>query len=55
METFLIQSALFKNADLSNVQKAKVPAWSIKGVVRSGKGKPNKTESAFKKMMGLDK
>lgn len=56
METFLIQSALFKNPNLSNVQKTKnLPYWSIKGVVRGGKGRPTDTEAKFKKMMGLDK
>lgn len=53
MEGVLIQSALYKNPDLRNVQKAKVPAWRIDGVLRSKHGRPTKTEARFKKMMGL--
>jgi hypothetical protein len=53
IETFLIQSAIHENPDISNVQKTAVPEWSIKGVVRSGQGKPNALESSFRKMMGI--
>jgi hypothetical protein len=53
VETFLIQSAVFKNPDLKNKLKANLSRWGIKGVIRGGKG--NKTTSAkrFKSMMGL--
>jgi hypothetical protein len=53
IETFLIQSAYRANPALRNVQKAKIEEWSIKGLVRSGKGRPTQTQTAFKKMMGL--
>lgn len=53
IETFLIQSAIHENPDISNVQKTAVPEWSIKGVVRSGKGKRTALESSFRKMMGI--
>jgi hypothetical protein len=53
IESMLIQSALYENPELRNIQKAKVPAWGIDGVVRGRKGKPRKGESAFGLMMGL--
>jgi hypothetical protein len=53
IETFLIQSAYKANPALRNIQKTKVPEWSIKGLVRSGQGRPTKTEESFKTMMGL--
>jgi len=54
METFLIQSALSENLDLKNVQKTKnLPQWTIKGVIRSGKGKRTAIEKSFNSMMGL--
>ena len=53
VETFLIQSAYSENPGLRNVQKKKVPEWAIKGVIRSGKGKPTGETTKFKKMMGL--
>jgi len=54
METFLIQSALSENPLLKNIQKTKnLPLWTVKGVIRGGKGKRTKTEKAFTKMMGL--
>lgn len=53
MEGVLIQAALYENPDLRNVQKAKVPAWGIDGVLRGKRGKPTKDEAGFKRMMGL--
>ena len=53
MEAALIQAALSENPHLRNVQKAKVPAWGIDGVLRGRHGKPTKRESAFRKMMGF--
>jgi hypothetical protein len=53
MEGFLIQSALYENPELRNVQKAKVPEWGIDGVIRGGQGQPTKSEVGFRKMMGL--
>ncbi len=54
LETFLIQSALYKNEALANVQKTgNRPKWGIVGVVRGGKGKPSVVSRAFRLMMGL--
>lgn len=54
LETFLIQSALFKNPSLTNIQGTKnIPEWSIRGAVRSGKGATSTTSGIFRKMMGL--
>jgi hypothetical protein len=54
IEKFLTQSALFKNPNLSNIQNTKnLPKWSIKGVIRSGPGKPTNDAIAFRKMLGL--
>lgn len=54
IEKYLIQAGVMKNESLQNVQNAKnLPSWSIKGVVRSRRGKPNGTETGFRKMMGL--
>jgi hypothetical protein len=53
VETFLIQAAKFKNPELSNKQKAAMPKWGIRGVVRGGSGKAPANATKFKKMMGL--
>lgn len=54
LETFLIQSALFKNPELTNIQGTKnIPEWTIRGVIRSGKGSSGTLSGIFKKMMGL--
>ena len=53
MESVLIQSALIKNPEIRNVQKAKVPEWGIDGVLRGKKGQPTKRASTFRKMLGL--
>ena len=53
IETFLIKAGVRKNGNLKNIKNAKLRSWSIKGVVNSGKGKPNGTETRFRKMMGL--
>lgn len=54
METYLIQSALFKNKEIRNLAKTKnVPTWGILGVIRSGKGRPSKLASTFSKLMGI--
>lgn len=54
MEKFLIQTALEKNPDLSNVQNTRnTPKWGIRGVVRGGKGKPRANAKMFRNMMGL--
>jgi len=54
MEKELIQDALLENPRLTNVQHTKnVPRWSIRGVVRSGPGKPPANAREFRIMMGL--
>lgn len=54
MEKELTQFALKKNPDLSNIQNTKnTPKWSIKGVVRSGPGKPTLATKSFKTMMKM--
>ena len=54
IEKFLIQSAVLKNPDVLNSHNTKnLPEWSIKGVIRSGKGKPSHKCQQFTLMMGL--
>ena len=54
IETFLIKAGVKKNGELKNIKNAKnLGNWSIKGVVRGGKGKPTGKEVAFRKMMRL--
>ena len=50
IEEFLIQTGAAKNHELQNIRGAKLPKWSIQGVVRSGKGKRTKAEIAFRKL-----
>ena len=53
IEGFLIQAGIVRNPELQNVKGAKRPAWSIKGVVRSGKGKRSEAAAQFRKAFGL--
>jgi|GEM_PF-2418506 len=54
MERQLIQDAVSKNPRVFCTRNTKnIPAWSIKGVVRSNAGKPSVIESAFRKSMGI--
>lgn len=53
MESYLIQSATYKNPKLSNVQNKKTPEWGISGVVRGGKGRRATINGQFKTMMGI--
>ncbi len=53
VETFLIQNALKKNPDLSNIKGTKQQRWSIKGVIRSGRGEATKESRLFKATLGL--
>ncbi len=55
METFFIQTVLTKHPEIQNIQKTNLPKWTVKGVVRGGKGKPKKNARDFRKMIGLDK
>jgi hypothetical protein len=53
METFFIQTVLTKHPEIQNVQKTNLPTWTVKGVVRGGKGKRKASAAKFRKMMGL--
>ena len=53
IETFITQLASEKNPNLKNVKGAKRPKWSIKGVIRSGKGKPNGSAKLLRQAIGL--
>lgn len=53
LEDFLIQAGVIKNPELQNVKGTQRPNWSIKGVLRSGGGKPNKAELAFSKLFAF--
>ena len=54
IERYLIQAAVFKNPQIANVHNTKnLPEWGIVGVIRGGKGKPNKETAIFKKMMSI--
>ena len=53
METFFIQTVLSKHPDIQNIQKTNLPTWTVKSVVRGGKGKPKQNASQFRKMIGL--
>jgi hypothetical protein len=53
IENFLIQNAAVRNPDIQNLRGKRTPKWSIRGVIRSGQGKPSKTESGFKRLIGI--
>jgi hypothetical protein len=53
IERFLIAHAKERNDDLCNKQNARLPEWSIEGVIRRGKGHPGKKNQEFQRMMGL--
>jgi hypothetical protein len=53
IEDFLIQAGVARNPDLQNVKGALQPSWSIKGVVRSGRGKRNEAEVGFSSMFDI--
>ncbi|HRK04437.1 MAG TPA: hypothetical protein PLW14_04995 [Chlorobiota bacterium] len=55
IETFLIQTVLTKHPEIQNIQKTNLPKWTVKGVVRGGRGKRKQNASDFRKMMGLSK
>jgi hypothetical protein len=52
-ENFLIGQAQLKNPKLSNVHGKKPPAWGIKGVLRSGVGKPSVRAVKLQKLLAL--
>ena len=53
LETYLIQSAIYKNPEIKNKQKTKAPMWGIRGVIRGGKGKAPANSTSFKRMMRI--
>jgi hypothetical protein len=53
VEKFLIQNAMKKNPELSNIQGRKGHRWSIDGVIRSGQGKPSAKAKTFKSALGM--
>jgi len=53
LEDFLIQIGRRINPNLRNIKGAKEPTWGIKGVIRGGKGKKNKSESGFCSVFGI--
>jgi hypothetical protein len=53
VERFLIQTAMKKNPDLSNVKGKREERWRIKGVVRGGKGKVSRAARQFRTAIGL--
>lgn len=55
IEDFLIQAGVAKNPDIQNLKGTSKPKWSIKGVVRSGAGKPSQPEVDFSKLFGINK
>lgn len=55
IEELMIQFAVAKNPNLRNKVGTKIADWTIKGVIRGGKGKKTKTASAFITMMGISK
>jgi hypothetical protein len=54
IEDFLIQAGTAKNPDLQNIKGAQQPLWCIKGVVRSGAGKPNEAEIQLRTLFGIN-
>lgn len=53
IENFLIQNAAVKNPEIQNLRGKAAPKWSIRGVIRSGQGKPSKAESDLKRLIGI--
>ncbi len=53
LEKFLIQIAIARNPDLSNIKGTKQANWSIAGVIRNSMGRPSNDSISFKNMMNL--
>lgn len=53
IEDFLIQAGFAKNPKIQNVRGAQQPAWSIKGVIRSGAGKRTDGEVQFTSLFDI--
>ncbi|WP_156443755.1 MULTISPECIES: hypothetical protein [Burkholderia] len=54
IEDFLIQAGVAKNPSIQNVRGAQKPAWSIKGIIRSGAGKRNAAEMDFSRLFDIE-
>jgi hypothetical protein len=54
IEDFLIQAGFAKNPEIQNVKGTQQPLWSIKGVIRSGAGNRNRSETQFIKLFDLN-
>jgi hypothetical protein len=55
VENFLIQAGWARNRRLQNVKGIHRPKWAIKGVVRSGVGKPSKAAQVFREVFGVNR
>jgi len=53
IEDFLIQAGVARNPNIQNVKGIQKPAWTIKGVVRSGAGKRSEAERNFAKLFDI--
>lgn len=53
LENFLIQAALTANSELLNIKGTKQAAWSVVGILRSGKGKPSAAAKKLKHSLKL--
>ena len=53
VETFFIQTVLTKHPEIQNIQKTKLPKWTVKNVVRGRNGKPKRNALDFRTMMGV--
>ena len=53
VESFLIQNAMKKNPNLSNIHGKKEEHWTIEGVIRGGKGKASDAARKFRGALGL--
>jgi len=51
LEQFLIQEGVAANPQLLNVKGTQAEQWGIKGLLRSGQGKPSAAAREFKKIM----
>ena len=54
IEDFLIQAGAARNPNIQNVKGVQKPAWTIKGVVRSGAGKPSSAEIGFARLFDIN-
>ncbi len=53
IETYLIQSALIVNPEIRNIQKKRLPTWTIRNVIKQARGKSKASEISFTQMLRL--